>query len=75
LPRELLFGHRQRISDAINHVTGISVRQELRTGDPKQYTRKEMYEVRDRSGLSRQQFYLQKLAESEINEIVEVGGA
>ena len=74
LPGELLFGHRQRINDAINHVTGISVRQELRTGDLKQYTRKELYEVRDRSGLSRQQFYLQRIADSEIHEVVEVSG-
>lgn len=75
LPNELLFGHRQRISDAINHVTGVSVRQELRTNDPKQYTRRELYEARDQSGLSRQQFYLQRIAESEINEVVEVGKA
>ena len=73
LPDELLFGHKKRISDAINHVNGVSVRQEMKTGDPKQYTRRELYEARDRSGLSRQQFYLQRLAESEINEVVEIG--
>jgi len=73
LPDELLFGHKKRIGDAINHVNGISVRQEIKTDDPKQYTRKELYDARDRSGLSRQQYYLQRLAASEINEIVEVG--
>lgn len=75
LPQELLFGHRKRISDAINHAHGISVRQEMKIEDPKQYTRKEIYEARDRSGLPRQQFYLQRLADAEINEVVEVGGA
>lgn len=75
LPDELLFGHKKRISDAINHINGVSVRQEIKIGDPKQYTRREMYEARDRSGLTRQQFYLQRLAESEINEVVEVGNA
>jgi ADP-ribose pyrophosphatase YjhB (NUDIX family) len=75
LPEDLLFGHKKRISDAINHANGISVRQELKSQDTRQYTRKELYEARDRSGLSRQQFYLQRIAESKINEVVEVGKA
>jgi len=75
LPEELLFGHKKRISDAINHTDGVSVRQEIKTDDPKRYTRRELYETRDRSGLSRRQFYLQRMAASEINEIVEVGNA
>jgi len=75
LPEELLFGHKKRITDAVNHVNGVSVRQEVKIGDPKQYSRKELYEARDQSGLSRQQFYLQRLAVSEINEVVEVGNA
>ena len=73
LPDEMLFGHKKRIQDALNDVKGTSVRQELKIQDPKQYTRKELYELRDRSGLSRQQFYVQRLAEAEINEVVEVG--
>ena len=74
LPEEMLFGHKKRISDAINHAHGVSVRQEMKIQDPKQYTRKEIYEARDRSGLTRQQFYLQRLAGVEINEVVEVDG-
>jgi len=75
LPDDLLFGHKKRINDAINHVNGISVRQEIKSQDSKQYTRKDLYEARDQSGLPRQQFYLQRMAESEIIEIVEVGSA
>ena len=75
LPEDLLFGHKKRISNAINHANGISVRQELKSQDTRQYTRKELYEARDRSGLSRQRFYLQRIAESKINEVVEVGKA
>ncbi len=75
LPEDLLFGHKKRISDAINHANGVSVRQEIKSQNTRQYTRKELYEARDRSGLSRQQFYLQRLATSEINEVVEVGNA
>ena len=41
--------------------------------DTKTYTRKEIYEARDRSGLTRQQFYVQRFKDAEINEVVEVG--
>jgi len=71
LPEEMLYGHKNRILDAINGIKGASVRQELKIQDPK-LTRKELYELRDRSGLSRQQFYLQRLAKAEIHEVVEV---
>lgn len=72
LPDKMLFGHKKRIRDAINNASGVSVRQEIKIQDSKQYTRKELYEARDRSGLSRQQFYLQRLEGAEINEVVEV---
>lgn len=72
LPKEMLFGHKKRVNDAIKQISGISVRQEINIQDPK-YTRKELYELRDRSGLPRQQFYLQRLAGAETSEIVEVG--
>ena len=73
LPDEMLFGHKKRINDAVNNRSGMSVRQENKVQDTKIYTRKEIYEARDRSGLTRQQFYLQRLEGAEINEIVEVG--
>ena len=73
VPDEMLFGHKKRINDAINNTSGVSVRQEIKIRDTKKYTRKEIYESRDRSGLTRQQFYLQRLEDAEINEVVEVG--
>ncbi len=73
LPNEMLFGHKKRISDAVNLTSGVSVRQELRMTDSRIYTRKEIYEKRDRSGLTRQQFYLQRFEQAEIKEVVEVG--
>jgi hypothetical protein len=73
LPDELLFGHKRRIQDAIHHRSGVSVRQEIETADATNYTRKELYAARDRSGLTRQQFYLQRFDNAEVNEIVEVG--
>lgn len=74
LPDELLFGHKRRIEDAINNASGVSVRQEIKLSDTRQYTRREIYELRDQSGLPRQQFYLQRLKDAEITEVVEVGG-
>ena len=73
LPEAMLFGHRKRIEDAIHSLSSVSVRQEVKVQDPQQYTRQELYAARDRSGLTRQQFYLQRLAHSQIHEIVEVG--
>ena len=73
LPDELLFGHKKRIQDAIDGVSAISVRQEIKIADPKIHSRKELYAARDQSGLTRQQFYFQRLADAEIVEIVEVG--
>ena len=73
LPDEMLFGHKKRIQDSINTTQSVSVRQELKMQDSKIYTRKELYEERDRSGLTRQQFYLQRFEQAEIIEIVEVG--
>jgi ADP-ribose pyrophosphatase YjhB (NUDIX family) len=73
LPDELLFGHRKRIQDVIQDRSGISVRQEIEICDPRNYTRKEIYEARDRSGLTRRQFYVQRYENAKINEVVEVG--
>ena len=73
LPSEMLFGHKRRIDDAIHDRSSLSVRQEIQLFDTRKYTRNEIYEARDRSGLSRQQFYLQRLKDAEIREVVEVG--
>jgi ADP-ribose pyrophosphatase YjhB (NUDIX family) len=73
LPDELLFGHKKRIDDAIHDRNSLSVRQEIKLSDTRQYTRREIYEARDRSGLSRQQFYLQRFKDAAIREVVEVG--
>ncbi len=73
LPDELLFGHRKRIMDAIHQVSGIVVKQELNLPMEDKPSRQELYGLRDQSGLSRQQFYLDRIAQAEIKEIVEVG--
>lgn len=72
IPEDVLFGHKKRIEDAIQDVTGIAVRQELHLSESKKPTRKELYEMRDNSGLARQQFYLERIGRAQIKEIVEV---
>ena len=72
IPDEVLFGHKKRILDAINNVRGIAVRQELDLpGEPKP-TRKELYALRDESGLTRRQFYLERIARAQIREVIEI---
>jgi 8-oxo-dGTP diphosphatase len=75
IPEEVLFGHKKRIEDALNDVHGIAVRQELNMPDTEKPTRKELYALRDQSGLSRQEFYLKRIARAEIREIIEVDGS
>lgn len=74
IPGEVLFGHRKRIEDAIREVNGIAVKQELDLFEEKKPTRKELYALRDQSGLGRQEFYLQRIAGAKVREIVEVDG-
>ncbi len=75
IPDELLFGHKQRIVDSIHQVTGIAVKQELNIPANDRSSRKELYDLRDQSGLSRQDFYLNRIAQADRKEVVEVSGA
>jgi ADP-ribose pyrophosphatase YjhB (NUDIX family) len=70
LPQEMLRGQEQRILDAVTGKSGISMRQELHIPTT---TRKELYEMRDRSDLPRQAFYQQYMGQARLDEQVEVG--
>lgn len=75
IPSPLSAGHKRRIKDAISGETGMVVLQEFEVpGMPKGLTTSELYERRDRSGLSRQAFYLKLFKDSELKETVEVSG-
>lgn len=74
LPDEILIGHKRRILDAIQNRQDIAVRQEQRNSSTRRISRSELYQLRDRSGLSRREFYLQAVQDVEINDIVEVDG-
>ncbi len=74
IPGPLSLGHKRRIKDAIEGVSGAVVLQEINLpAMPDKITRKELYELRDRSGLSRQEFYLQMVENAEIKETDEFG--
>jgi ADP-ribose pyrophosphatase YjhB (NUDIX family) len=75
IPSPLSAGHKRRIADAISGVTGVTVLQEFKLPNmPEKITRTELIELRDQSGLSRQDFYLKMFEQAELNETVEVQG-
>ena len=59
LPKPLLFGQLQRILDALHGVTGVVWTQNDHWPFARDLSRAELYALRDRSGLSRREFYLQ----------------
>jgi ADP-ribose pyrophosphatase YjhB (NUDIX family) len=59
LPREILFGHRQRIQDALSGLRGVAWAQNAQWPFGPEVTRPELYRLRDSSGLSPAEFYLQ----------------
>jgi ADP-ribose pyrophosphatase YjhB (NUDIX family) len=72
IPNEIAFAHKKRIADAFNGKSGLSVKQEIKTIGQIITDRTELYAVRDQSGLSRQQFYLQRIEGSETKETIEI---
>lgn len=74
LPSPLHMGQARRIRDAIDGAKGLVVFQEIRAPQlPERLTKQELYALRDRSGLPRQEFYLQIFENAQVREIVEVG--
>jgi ADP-ribose pyrophosphatase YjhB (NUDIX family) len=75
IPSPLSFGQRKKIEDAIAGITGTAVLHQLTVPTlPEKLTRQELIELRDKSGLSRQEFYLQLIEQAEFKETIEVIG-
>jgi len=76
IPSPLSAGHKKRIEDVISGVSGVAVLQEisLPAYPSEKLTRKELIELRDRSGLSRQEFWLQLVEQATMREEIEVEG-
>ncbi len=75
IPSPLSAGHKRRIEDAISGVAGITILQEYNFHTmPEKLTRNELIELRDKSGLSRQDFYLKIFEQAELKETVEASG-
>jgi ADP-ribose pyrophosphatase YjhB (NUDIX family) len=74
IPNPLSLGHERRIKDAIEGASGVVVLQEYTLpAMPEKVTKWMLYELRDKSGLPRQEFYLKMMEDMEANEVVEVG--
>jgi hypothetical protein len=76
LPEPLMGWHRQRIRDALNGRGGSVVRsQHVPWPFEPSLTRAMLYQMRDQSGLSRQEFYTQYFGEGQPrDDSLEVGG-
>ena len=75
IPSPLSAGQLKKIEDAISGISGTVVLHEISVPTlPEKLTRKELIELRDASGLSRQEFYLQLIAQAELKEKIEVRG-
>ena len=76
LPEALVPWHRQRICDALDGVGGgVAWSQTTIWPFAQGMTRQELYSLRDRSGLSPQQFYVRYLAPTMTEEQLDVGDA
>lgn len=73
LPAALAFGHRRRIEDALQGVGGAAVAQRPASGAKrKRIPQKELYALRDQSGLSPEEFYMDWFKPDEVEEVREV---
>ncbi|MBI5296155.1 MAG: NUDIX domain-containing protein [Chloroflexi bacterium] len=73
LPSPLSAGHKRRVEDAISGACGVVVLQEINLPEfPESPTRSELMEMRDQSGLSRQQFYVKLMEQAVYSETVEI---
>ena len=61
LPKEMLLGHQQQILDALQGVCGAVWTHESEWDFEAGLTREELYHLRDQSGLSAAEFYLQRV--------------
>jgi ADP-ribose pyrophosphatase YjhB (NUDIX family) len=74
LPDDVLWWHRQRIADACDGVGGSVAWLQKATPAQGVTSRQELYSLRDRSGLSRQDFYRRHVEQARIDEILQVDG-
>ncbi len=75
LPEAFLQSHRQRVLDALDGLSGIVRAQAAHWPFDPDMPREELYALRDRSGLSRREFYLRAIASIPVGEdVIEVAG-
>jgi ADP-ribose pyrophosphatase YjhB (NUDIX family) len=74
IPNLLAPGQKRRIEDAIAGKNGMVMLQEIKISNlPENLSRKELLTLRDKSGLSRQEFYTKTMEQAVLTENMEVG--
>jgi ADP-ribose pyrophosphatase YjhB (NUDIX family) len=68
LPTALSFGHRRRIEDAIQGVSSAVILQRPENPTSRIINRKELYLLRDQSGLTPEQFYMAYFRPDHVDE-------
>jgi ADP-ribose pyrophosphatase YjhB (NUDIX family) len=76
IPSPLAVGHRKRIEDAIAGASGVAVLQNvIRISAPSEdLSWDELINLRDKSGLPRQAFWLRLMEQTSLQEEIELGG-
>ena len=73
LPADMFWWHRSQIHDAMNYTgSGVARRTHLPDHELKVSSRQELYALRDRSGMSRVQFYHYFFEQGDIQDVIEV---
>ncbi len=74
IPSPLSAGQKTRIADALSSKSGLAVSQKFTIpSQTESISREELIELRDVSGLSRQEFYIKLMQDATIAEKIEVG--
>jgi 8-oxo-dGTP diphosphatase len=68
LPNELFFGHYRRIQDALQGISGAVVQQLPQKSISRKSNREELYSLRDQSGLSPAEFYMDYFQPNQVYE-------
>jgi ADP-ribose pyrophosphatase YjhB (NUDIX family) len=68
IPAELSFGHRRRIQDALDGVSGAAVIQRPAVAREHKPGRGDLYALRDKSGLPPEQFYMEYFRPDQVIE-------
>ena len=75
LPKSIIWWQERQIRDAVSGVSGVSWKQDAKFSKKKSISRQKLYQMRDQSGLPRQEFFSQYFKKPEFDsEKIELAG-